>query len=324
MKKIVLIIVAAFLFVLAGLFFYVKIALPDVGPPPVISIDPSPSNIARGEYLANNVMVCADCHSRRDMSRFAGPVSGKLFAGGGEEFTKKYGLPGDFYAPNLTPFHLKDWTDVEIYRAITTGVSKDGHPLFPIMPYHLYGQADPEDIKAVIAYLRTLPEVKNEVPNSEVDFPVSFFLHLMPQKANPVKRPDFPNKIETGKYLTTIGGCIDCHTPLEKGKPNFEKAFEGGREFMLPTGTVRSANLTPDPDNFMGIASSEDFVARFKAYADSSYDPPVVGSGFNTVMPWNLYARMDSTEMAAIYEYLHSLKPVKKQVELFTVRSDSK
>jgi hypothetical protein len=42
----------------------------------------------------------------------------------GAEFTDETGTPGDFYASNLTPFHLGGWTDGEIYQAITTGVFK--------------------------------------------------------------------------------------------------------------------------------------------------------------------------------------------------------
>ena len=324
MKRWFILIPAALLVVLAGFFLYVKIALPDVGPAPEITVGNSPELVARGEYLAKHVMVCADCHSQRDMTRFAGPVTGNPFAGGGDEFTEKFGAPGDFYAPNLTPHYLKDWTDGEIFRAITTGVSRDGHPLFPIMPYHLYGQADPEDIKAVIAYLRTLPSSEKEVPDSKAKFPVSFFIHLMPKKGEPLKRPDSQSKLELGRYMTTVAGCIDCHTPLEKGKPNFQKAFQGGRDFMVPTGIVRSSNLTPSPDHFVGIVSRVDFVLRFKSYADSSYSPPAVNSGFNTVMPWNLYASMDSVELDAMFEYLHTLNPVKSEVEMFTSRQDLK
>lgn len=318
MKKIILIIIAVIVLAILGLFLYVKLALPNVGPAPEMNSESSPEAIARGEYLANHVMVCVDCHSPRDMSKLAGPVSGPIFSGGGEEFTELTGAPGNFYAPNLTPHHLKDWTDGEIYRAITAGVSRDGHPLFPIMPYHLYGQADPEEIKAVIAYLRTLPSVENDVPVSKAKFPVSFFMHLMPKKIEPMQRPDPSNKKEFGKYMVTIAGCIECHSPLEKGKPNFEKAFQGGQEFILPTGIVRSSNLTPDPKIFMGQANREAFVMRFKAYADSSYSPPPVESGFNTVMPWNQYAKMDQLELEAIYEYLHSLPPVENEVVKFT------
>ena len=321
MRKLLLFGFAALIIIVAVFVLYVKLALPNVGKAPDLKITGTPEMVERGKYLANHVMVCADCHSMRDFGQFAAPVTGKFFSGGSDEFTSKYGAPGDFYAPNLTPHNLKNWTDGEIYRAITTGVSKDGHALFPIMPYLLYGHADPEDIKAVIAYLRTVPSDEREVPKSRASFPVSFFLNMMPQKAQPVKRPDPGNTFETGKYLTTVAGCIECHTPLEKGKPNFAKAFQGGREFLLPTGTVRSSNLTPDPKNYMGQISREGFVARFRAFADSAYIPPRVVEGFNTVMPWNMYAKMNQQDLESIYDYLHTLQPVENNVEKFSAGS---
>lgn len=69
-------------------------------------------------------MSCADCQSQRNFTKYAGTITGVPFAGGGAEFTDETGTPGDFYASNLTPFHLGGWTDGEIYQAITTGVFK--------------------------------------------------------------------------------------------------------------------------------------------------------------------------------------------------------
>lgn len=163
MKRLIWIIPLILITGVVALFSYLKFMLPDAGPAPDITIEPTEERIERGEYLANAVMVCVDCHSMRDFTKYADPVTGARFAGGGEEFTKELGAPGDFYAPNLTPYNLKDWTDDEIYRAITAGVSKDGRALFPGMPYHLYGQASKEDIYAVIAYLRTLEPVENQI-----------------------------------------------------------------------------------------------------------------------------------------------------------------
>ena len=76
-------------------------------------------------------------------------------------------------SPNITPFRLKDWTDAEIYRAITSGVSKDGHPLFPIMPYPAYGTLDSEDIYSVIAYIRSIPSIDYAPSRSNPSFPMN-------------------------------------------------------------------------------------------------------------------------------------------------------
>ena len=122
MKRLLWIIPLVLVAMILVILMYIKFALPDVGPAPEIKVELTTERLERGEYLANTVMACVDCHSNRDLSRFAGPVTGAHFAGGGPEFVEEFGAPGDFYAPNLTPYHLKDWTDGEIYRAITAGV----------------------------------------------------------------------------------------------------------------------------------------------------------------------------------------------------------
>jgi hypothetical protein len=74
------------------------------------------------------------------------------------------GLPGRITSKNLTSdakTGLGSWTDGEILRAIREGVSKDGHALFPLMPYPNYRTMSDEDAYAIVAYLRTLKPVRN-------------------------------------------------------------------------------------------------------------------------------------------------------------------
>lgn len=314
MKRLLWIIPSVIILIILGFILYVKLALPNVGPAPDIIVESTPERLARGEYLATVVMSCVDCHSQRDMTKYAGPITGPHFMGGGEEFTEETGAPGNFYAPNLTPFHLKDWTDGEIYRAITAGVSKDGRALFPAMPYHAYGKASQEDIYSVIAYLRTLPLVEYTVPEPEPKFPFSLIINFIPAKSEHLEIPDKSNKIAYGEYLITIAACIDCHTPMEKGQLILEEAYTGNGEFILPNGIVRSSNITPDKETGIGAWTEEVFVNRFKIYSDSSYVPQDVGDGFNTIMPWTLYSKMEEHDLKAIYAYLTTLDPVKKQI----------
>lgn len=302
---------------------YLKLILPNAGKAPELQVEITPERVERGKYLAHNVMVCADCHSMRDYSKFSAPITGSAFSGGGDEFTEEFGLPGNFYASNLTPFYLKDWTDGELFRAITTGVSKNGRALFPAMPYPLYNQASEEDIYAVIAYLRTLPSVDNAVKVSKAKFPVNMLINTMPVKYNYPVKPDENNITEYGKYMATVAGCIECHTPMVKGKPVWEEAFSGGREFLLPGGVVTTSNLTPDSRTGIGNWTEEMFINRFKAFADSSYIPHDVdiNKEFNTLMPWMLYSQMNVTDLKAIYAYLQTLEPKEKQITLFTPRN---
>ena len=106
-----------------------------VGPPEDIQVAHSEEHLARGEYLVEAVTGCTDCHSIRQWSYYSGPIDPKTNGGGGDVFDESVGLPGSITSPNITPHNLGDWTDGEIIRAITAGVSKDGTALFPMMPF---------------------------------------------------------------------------------------------------------------------------------------------------------------------------------------------
>lgn len=318
MKRLIWIIPVGIVLIILIAVLYIKLALPNVGPPPDITIEHTKARLERGEYLANTVMGCVDCHSKRDFTKFSGPLTGVKYAGGGDEFIEEFGAPGNFYAPNLTPHHLKDWTDGEIYRAITTGVSKDGRALFPAMPAHLYGQASKEDIYSVIAYLRTLPTYESSVPDPDPKFPFSLIMNTIPKKIENGTIPNRENIVAYGRYMITIAGCIDCHTPMEKGQYNMEMAYAGSQEFILPTGIVRTSNITPDQTTGIGKWTEEIFVNKFKIYSDSSFILPTVHEGYNTIMPWTVYTKMEEYDLKAIFAYLQSLEPINNQVVKFS------
>ncbi|TAE21757.1 MAG: cytochrome C [Cytophagales bacterium] len=308
------------LVVAAGLT-YVKLALPNVGPPPDLTLRPDSAQIAHGKYLAHHVALCVDCHSTRDWAKVGGPMMANTMGKGGEAFPPELGFPGHFYAPNITPAGLKDWTDGEIYRTITTGVSRDGRALFPVMPYLNYAQCDPQDMKDIIAYIRTIAPIENAVPKSEPDFPMNFILNTIPHPTEGGKRPDPADEVAYGKYLITMASCGDCHTPVDdKAQPLAGMDYAGGREFMMPTGTVRAMNITPDPTGIKAM-TRDAFIARFKGHEKA--DPIAVqgSDDFNSVMPWSMYAGMTEQDLGAIYAYLLTVKPVKNKVERFTPKS---
>lgn len=321
MKKLlrVLLAVVVIIFVaVGGMITYVKSALPDVGPPPEMVIELYPERIARGDYLANSVMQCTECHAQRDFSLFAGPMIPGTEGGGGEVFDQKFGFPGKFVAPNITPYGVGDWTDGELYRAITTGVSKDGTALFPIMPYHLFGQSDPEDIKSVIAYLRTLEPIERDNEASVADFPVSILINTMPQNFEPTALPSPEDRLAYGQYITTAALCSECHTAKANGKVIGEP-YGGGFIFHQPDGSiVRSANITSD-ETGIGKWSRDYFIERFKTYADNGYEHQKVQPGQKqTMMPWVTYAGMTEEDLGAIYDYLQTIPPVDNTVVTYT------
>jgi mono/diheme cytochrome c family protein len=308
----------------AGVIVYVVTALPNIKLEETVTVQSTPERIERGRYLAHHVAVCMDCHSTRDWSKFSGPPKDGTLGVGGERFDQTMNFPGAFVAPNITPHGIGDWSDAELYRAITSGVTKEGAPLFPIMPYPAYGQMATEDIYSIIAYLRTLPAIVSSPAASKADPPVNVIMHLMPNPAQPRPLPAVTDKVAYGEYLTNAAGCTECHTKMAKGKIVGEP-FAGGFEFTLPGGTLRSANITP---HITGIGSwtRPQFVARFKAYAPGSFTPPAVDRAqghMQTVMPWVMYAGMTEEDLGAIYDYLKTLKPVENLVERWSVNQAS-
>src|SRR5262249_19992696 len=148
--KVLLVLVVLLLLAAGAALGYLYLHFPAVGAPPAIKVARTPEQIARGAYLANHVNGCLDCHSKKDEGRYSGPVvAGTLGEGGGEGLTRAQGFPGEVFAPNITPAALASWSDGEVMRAFTEGVSRDGHPLFALMPYEVYRNVSQEDAEAL-------------------------------------------------------------------------------------------------------------------------------------------------------------------------------
>ncbi len=323
MRNVILSVVCIVFLVVIGGVTYLYTAFPAVEPAEVISVEGIPEQIKHGKYLAEHVVLCIDCHSVRDWSKFSGPITPGTYGKGGDIFDETMGFPGTFYARNITPHNLDNWTDGELYRVITTGVTKDNQPIFPVMPYPSYGKMDPEDVKSIIAYIRTLEPIVSETPDSEANFPFNLIMQTIPQPADPMARPSPQDTLAYGKYLTIIAACADCHTPTEQGEPIEELYLAGGFEFQMPAGTIKSANLTPHRQTGIGTWSKEQFVNRFKQYdipADSL--PDVKPDQFNTIMPWNMYAGMKNEDLEAIYHYLQSIEPINHTITRFVPADD--
>jgi mono/diheme cytochrome c family protein len=118
--------------------------------------------VARGKYLVT-ISGCNDCHTP---GALLGKPDFSRALGGSEVGFAIPGL-GVFAGPNLTPDKetgLGNWTDDQINSAITAGVTPSGRPLAPIMPYAALSHLTSDDAHAIVAYLRSLPPVKNAVP----------------------------------------------------------------------------------------------------------------------------------------------------------------
>ncbi len=298
---------------------FLKWNYPKVGPAPDMTISATPAMIEHGRYLANHIAPCMDCHSKRDWNKFTAPEVEGTLGMGGEIFDKKDGIPGTIYAPDITPAGIGTWTDGEIYRAVTTGVTKTGRVLFPMMPYQEFGKMDSYDVKSIIAYIRTLKPIKNNIPQDDIHFPMNFIMLTIPTAAHPMERPAASDTVAYGRYLVTIAACSDCHTPMDKGQPIDSLSFAGGFHFRLPTGgVVQSANITPDTATGIGLWSEKTFLEIFKKFdVSSSHLPNVEHNQFNTVMPWTFFAGMNDNDLRSIYRYLRTIKPVFHKVVQF-------
>jgi mono/diheme cytochrome c family protein len=322
--KILGILVGVVVVLLIAGYIYLNTAFPKVDPPEDITVEVTPERIARGEYLATHVAVCIDCHSERDFTKFAGPIKPGTEGSGGEVFDENIGFPGKVTTKNLTPANLGSWTDGELIRAITCGVTKDNRALFPMMPYPNYNQFSEEDLYSIVAYIRTLEPQEKNIPETELNFPLNLIVKTMPiQTYSQAKEINKSNTIAYGKYIVTLASCSECHTPSDQGDPLPGMTMAGGQAFNFPGGVVRSLNITPDNETGIGTWTKEDFIARFRFYSgEDAHNVPVnIEKDFNTPMPWLMYAGMTDEDLNAIYDYLRTVTPVKNRVERFTPHS---
>ena len=307
-------------FVLAGLFVLVVVAVPlAVGVRPIVGprvraltdhrFDATPARLARGRYLVTAVNGCFSCHGELEWQSPGFPVKPGT-EGAGRRWDRE-GLPFAT-APNITPDPETGaglWTDDMFARAIREGIGHDGRTLFPLMPYEQYRLMSDEDLASIVVYLRALPAVKHALPPTDVPFPVSRFIHALPQPVvAPVPEPDRKNPVAYGGYLTRMGACRDCHTPVDAtNRPITSLEFSGGFTLVGPYGQVASRNLTPDPS---GIS-----------YYDADLFVDVMRTGMakarkiHDAMPWKAFAGQSDDDLRAIFAYLQTVAPVRHRVD---------
>ncbi|HEX7832531.1 MAG TPA: cytochrome C [Thermoanaerobaculia bacterium] len=126
---------------------------------PTLHASPAPEpTVERGAYLANNVAVCATCHTKRSL--LDGSYQAAKFSGGfamdNDEDTSKV-----FVTPNLTPDprtgRIASWSEEQFVGRFQAGVGLPGSH----MPWRQYQKMSEQDLRAIYRYLRTLPPVEN-------------------------------------------------------------------------------------------------------------------------------------------------------------------
>lgn len=301
---------------------YLALRKPAQRPAPVEKVEATPARVAHGKYLVHHVSICFDCHSERTYA-YALPFKPGREGVGGFVWDRKINFPGTLAAANITPdpeTGLGQWTDGEILRAMREGVDREGNALFPIMPYGHYRHMSDEDAQSIVAYLRTLAPQKYAEPAKSLDVPLNFIEKFVPQPIEAsVPPPDKSNEVAYGKYVATIAACSECHTPKDdKGNPLPGMELAGGFEMHTPEFRVITANITPHPDTWMGKATREEFIARFRAFQGFTHETaPAAQKGKNTIMPWIAYSGMTDEDLGAVYAYLKTVKPVDQKVNPF-------
>ncbi len=273
------------------------------------TFEATPARLERGKYLANSI-GCLYCHSPHDWSQREDPILPGM-AGAGQQLPY-LDLPGKVYAPNLTPDKdtgAGNWTDDMLARAIREGIGYDGRALFGIMPFAHYRNMPDEDLASIVVYLRSLPPVKNAVPKTEIIFPVKYIMRNDPQPlTDPVPALDVSDPVKRGRFLVSVIGCADCHTPVDNHHvPIPGMDFSGGQVFQVPWGTVASANLTPDPS---GIPYYDEamFIKTMRSGAVGVRE-------LNKVMPWAVLRNLTDEDLGGIFAYLKTLKPIHHRVD---------
>lgn len=261
------------------------------------------STVERGRYLVESIAGCGNCHTPQGPN---GPLPGKTLAGGLE-----FDHPGFFkaYSTNITPdpeTGIGKWTDAQLKVAIREGRRPDGTLIRPPMPFEFYRGLADADLEAMVAYLRTVPAVKNVTPQSTYAIP------LPPNYGPPIDKPvEAPAKSDTlayGAYLAgPLGHCLECHTPPSaNGRTLYDTLLgAGGRHFPGPWGLSVSKNITSDSEQGLGKWSDAEIERAIRKGIDRQGQPLKPPMGFA------YYERISADDMAALIAYLRSL-PARK------------
>jgi mono/diheme cytochrome c family protein len=243
-----------------------------------ISVSGTPEQIERGEYLANG--FCAGCHSE----------TGELPLTGGVDLAKDISLPiGSMISSNLTPAgRIREYSDGQIFRALRQGIDYQGRTL-PTMSTVYARYLSDEDLKAMIAYLRSQPAVANNVPDPPTQFNFLGVLvtglglvEPLPEVTSEIIAPTKAVSAKYGEYVLSYQDCRVCHG----------QNLTGGTSQLAPYGPP----LT-------GVKSwtQEEFLTAMRT-GITPYGRPIS----DNIMPWRIIGRMDDTDLGALYLFITS------------------
>ena len=266
----------------------------------------SPAEIARGKYIFGATGGCG-CHTNKKE-----PVN----TGG-----RRYDGPfGTVYSSNITPDKdtgIGGWTDEQVITAIRLGRRPNGERLLPVHPFTVFNGMAEEDLRAVVAYLRTVPSVKRATPPKTITVPLfeSVFLPawlaaFAPRETPPAAAPT--TGIARGEYLVrAVGHCGECHTPRTMTMATDNSRFLAGNAKGPEDSEV--PNITPDKTT--GLQWSEEEIADYLGTGNKP-DGDVAGGLMGEVIEGTLsgYKDLTKADRLAIAKYLKTLPPIKNKI----------
>jgi hypothetical protein len=191
-----------------------------------------------------------------------------------------------------------------------------------MMPYGNYRNMSDEDVQSLVAYLNSLPPVRNQMARMEVPMFIQVMIKGAPKPVTEKLETPAPASGRLyGEYLATIGNCQECHTQASRGRPVAGMSFAGGRVFATEMGTVVSANITPDKDTGIGNWTREYFKNRFAMHKEQfEKGPQPVGPEKFTVMPWVTVSQLPEADLDALYDYLMQQPAISNKVDTHPVQ----
>jgi mono/diheme cytochrome c family protein len=266
--------------------------------------------IERGAYVAD-LGACPVCHTPLDASGLSPDRARRL--AGGFEVTEVFGT---WRAPNITPdvaTGIGAWSDAELIAAIREGKRRDGTMLKAVMPYPFYAGMTDADVRALVAYLRSVPPVVHAVERRVPPLPD------VPAPAMP-RVDDAGDPLRHGQYLATIMHCALCHTPVGPNGPELDKAFAGGTPIAMPpafgSGALFASNITGDAHTGIGAWSEDDVIRAVRLTLRPDHRP-IFGPMMLYVASWS---RLTDADARALATYIKSIPAVEHAVPPSTFR----
>jgi len=257
--------------------------------------------VERGDYLVNAVMACDGCHTPRTPAGF---VMEKRFSGGSQVWDEAaYTVRG----ANITPDRdtgIGGWTPDELRRALIEGVRPNGVTLAPQMPFPFYRILTPRDADAIVAYVRTVAPVRNEVPPSV--YKAAIHSPTIPGAEQPIGEEALKDPVKRGFYLATLAHCMECHARRPDGTHDYQNGWgKGGHEMKGPFGSVTVRNITSHP--LKGIGGWTDAEIKRALVEGVGRD----GRPFKLPMARQIYfKKMTDDDLNAMVAWVHTIPPL--------------